>query len=64
MIPKLKNKKKILYLYANEVRFCFFFYLGDMGDKACPALKTDRSRKDRGLERVGAIVLNGIEGII
>jgi hypothetical protein len=36
-----------------------------MGDRAWPALKTDRSRNDRGLERVGAMVLvNGIEGII
>lgn len=44
--------------------FHLVVYLGDMGDKACPALKTERRRKDRGLERDGAMELNGTEGII
>lgn len=39
-------------------------YFGDIGDKACPALKTDRSRKDRALDRVGASALSGSVEII
>lgn len=35
-------------------------YLGDMGDSVCPALKTERSRNGRCLERVGASMLDGI----
>ena len=35
-----------------------------MGDKACPALNTERNRKERCLERVGAIVPYWTEGII
>lgn len=40
------------------------YYLGDIGDNAFPELNTERSRNERGRERVGAIVLKGIAGII